>query len=119
MEWLACADPDRLPTGAPRSVTRRKWLLVACACARRAWRLVPVAPHDSLAVLESTAEPDGTPGEHGVTDRALIAVRLGLARAADALAGKNHRIADHTGALRSLVFGIVSAARIANAAART
>jgi hypothetical protein len=118
-DWLACTDPDVLLLAAPGSVTRRKWLLLACACARRAWHLVPDVASDALSRLEAVAVADSSLGDHGAVSRALTAVRFRLADAANAQTGKNHRIAERLGtAYRRLVFHIACAARLANAGAR-
>jgi hypothetical protein len=117
--WLACTDPDFLLLGVPDNVTRRKWLLLACACARRAWHLVGNEASDALSRLEAVAEADNSLGDHGAVSRALTAVRFRLADAANAHTGKNHGIADRIQtAYRWLVFGIARAARLANAGAR-
>ena len=81
-QWLKWTNPHTLLSSASESIPRRKLLLLATACSRRAWQWVPTDTGDDLlCLLESMAEPHGTPTEHGAMQRALDAVRLAFARA--------------------------------------
>jgi hypothetical protein len=50
-EWLTCNDPKKMLRGLQLWISERKRLLVACACCRRAWRLMPDRDARRLIVL--------------------------------------------------------------------
>src|SRR5258708_6899691 len=119
-EWLACTDPQRMLHGVGERVGRRKLILFACACARRAWGLVTVGREDGrLECLESMAERWGTPQEHGAASHQIVDIGLTLARVASRLTGTDHAARYNTAPrFLTAVSDVAVMARIAAAAGK-
>jgi hypothetical protein len=88
-EWLSCADPADLLPPLQGQVSDRKLRLLACACARRLWSLLPAEQgRAAIAVAERFADDQATPEERQEAERGIgeliggAAVKSGPAYAA-------------------------------------
>jgi hypothetical protein len=116
-EWLACTDPDLKLHCLPTGHDQRKLVLYACACARRAWRLVTSKrPLTALTKLEDMTGPVDSIKAERTASRALVAVGLALARTG--ALGRAPGYNTHPSFLTA-VYDVVVTARVARVATLT
>ena len=70
--WERSADPDRMLEAAAGRLSERKLLLFGCACARRAWDLIPESARAAVPLVERAAEVEDEEGRHEAVRAALF-----------------------------------------------
>src|SRR5208283_1567854 len=73
-EWLECRDPDKMLAHLGKGSSKRKVRLLACACCRRFWGLLPAAAQEMLLVAERYADKKGNTASLPTSRRQLYLI---------------------------------------------